>query len=111
MNYIINPINGEKINLFSIKGRSLLKTYIKNYKTGGEYYDPLISNPWINSIPTIQDYEQLYDDWVYAIIELVNTEKKLDDCINKKHHIPPHKIDELLRDDTDLFKEHTEFES
>ena len=99
MNYIINPINGEKLNLFSIKGRSLLKTYIKNYKTGGEYY---------NAIPTIQDYKQLYDEWVVAINELADTENKLKECINKKHHIPLHKIDELLRGE-DLYEKYTRF--
>ena len=33
--FIIDPINYEKINIFSRRGRNLLKKYIKNYKTGG----------------------------------------------------------------------------
>ena len=35
MNTIINPINGEKYDLYSTKGRTLLKEYIQNYKIGG----------------------------------------------------------------------------
>lgn len=35
MNTIINPINGEKYDLYSTKGSTLLKEYIQNYKIGG----------------------------------------------------------------------------
>ena len=39
MNYIINPTNNKKINLFSVEGKKLLKNYIKNYQGGiGNYF-------------------------------------------------------------------------
>ena len=35
MNYIINPISGEKVNIISQSGRQILKNYINIYNNGG----------------------------------------------------------------------------
>lgn len=34
-NYILHPLNGEKLSIFSNSGRELLKSYLRLYKTGG----------------------------------------------------------------------------
>ena len=34
-NYIVHPLNGEKLSIFSNSGRELLKSYLRLYKTGG----------------------------------------------------------------------------
>ena len=36
-NYIVHPLNGEKLSIFSNSGRELLKSYLRLYKTGGMY--------------------------------------------------------------------------
>ena len=35
INYIIDPINGNHVSLFSPQGKSLLKQYVKLYQKGG----------------------------------------------------------------------------
>ena len=35
MNYIINPLTQEKVDLFSFEGKQLLKQYIKLFQNGG----------------------------------------------------------------------------
>ena len=32
MNYLINPINNQKVNIFSKQGKNILKKYVKNYQ-------------------------------------------------------------------------------
>ena len=66
-NFIYNPLTNEKHSIFSPKGKSLLKQYIKDYQTGGrgmEQPQAIASkafNPQLkrqNSLGTIMDEEE-----------------------------------------------------
>jgi len=35
MENIIHPVSGNTLSIFSIEGRELLKSYLRNYKNGG----------------------------------------------------------------------------
>ena len=51
MNFIIDPINNDKIKIYSNRGKQLLKTYIKIYQTGGAESDSdMENNPLLDLI-------------------------------------------------------------
>jgi hypothetical protein len=41
MNYIIDPVNGNNYDIFSLEGKNLLKNYIKVFQTGGGFICPI----------------------------------------------------------------------
>ena len=56
MNTIINPIDGKEYNLYSTRGRELLKLYINNYKSGGMY------SPYQQQAPRPTNLGEYVDD-------------------------------------------------
>ena len=55
-NFITNPINGEKLSIFSSAGRELLKSYlkvIKNQQTGGNYFLDTSAEPVGGQAPVV----------------------------------------------------------
>ena len=56
MNFIIDPINNDKIKIYSNRGKQLLKTYIKIYQTGGAESDSdMENNPFVGPNIKIDD--------------------------------------------------------
>ena len=54
MEYIINPINGEKYSIHDVNGRNLLKMYLLTYKSGGKF-SLLDLLPWISQKNTLSN--------------------------------------------------------
>lgn len=56
-NYILHPLNGEKISIFSNSGRELLKSYLRLYKTGG-----MLGEHLKNKLKTQEKIKELKQD-------------------------------------------------
>ena len=106
MEYIINPINGEKYSIHDVNGRNLLKMYLLTYKSGGKFslLDLLRTKfrPWTqkNDVERVKELTNFPDNVDYPITHDPKDRHKtseLNNSVKKRLNQPPKIIDGPFR--------------
>lgn len=108
MEYIINPINGEKYSIHDVNGRNLLKMYLLTYKSGGmfSFLDliPTKFRPWISQKNDVkrrlEELTNFPDNVDYPITHDPKDRHKtseLNNSVKKRLNQPPKIIDGPFR--------------